>query len=93
MLRGSNGGPKTAGLSITSIKNQVETRRGRLRYAGMPGRRLRSIQALARFLYSVETRPLALKVESVEITSRDNDGQQLSLALQVSGVVLGAPEP
>ena len=52
-----------------------------------------SIQALTRFLYYVEEDPLALKVEALEITSRDNDGQQLSLALQVSGVVLGAAEP
>ena len=52
-----------------------------------------SIQALTRFLYSVEQDPLALKVEGMQITSRDNDGQQLGLALQVSGVLLGAPEP
>ena len=37
-----------------------------------------SIQALTRFLYAVEQDPLALKVESMEITSRDNEGQQLS---------------
>ena len=52
-----------------------------------------SMQAVARFLYNVEKDPLALKVESVEITSRDNDGQQLSLALQVSGLLLNPPEP
>lgn len=52
-----------------------------------------SMQAVSRFLYNVEKDPLALKVESVEITSRDNDGQQLSLALQVSGLLLNPPEP
>jgi hypothetical protein len=52
-----------------------------------------SIQALTRFLYNVEKDPLALKVEAVEITSRDNDGQQLSLALQVSGLLLHPAEP
>lgn len=52
-----------------------------------------SMQAVARFLYNVEKDPLALKVESVEITSRDNDGQQLSFALQVSGLLLNPPEP
>lgn len=52
-----------------------------------------SMQAVASFLYNVEKDPLALKVESVEITSRDNDGQQLSLALQVSGLLLNPPEP
>jgi len=48
-----------------------------------------SIQALTRFLYEVEKDPLALRVEAVEITSRDNDGQQLGLGLQVSGLLLG----
>ena len=43
-----------------------------------------SMQELTRFLYDVERDPLALRVESVEITTRDNNGQQLSLALQVS---------
>ncbi|MGZ4972654.1 MAG: hypothetical protein ACXWKG_08250 [Limisphaerales bacterium] len=46
------------------------------------------IQSLSKFIYDAEKDPLALKVESVEITSRDNNGQQLSLVLQVSGLVL-----
>jgi len=50
-----------------------------------------SIQALSRFLFNVEKDPLALKVEAVEITSRDDTGRQLSLALQVSGLLLNPP--
>jgi hypothetical protein len=52
-----------------------------------------NMQTLTRFLYDVEKDPLALKVDSVEITSRDNDGQQLSLALQVSGLLLNPEAP
>lgn len=51
-----------------------------------------TIQALTQFLYNVEKDPLALKVDAVEITARDNDGQQLSLALQVSGLLLNPRE-
>jgi hypothetical protein len=47
-----------------------------------------TIQSLTRFLYEVEQDPLALKVEAIEITARDNDGQQLALGLQVSGLLL-----
>ncbi len=43
---------------------------------------------LSRFLYSVEREPMALKLELVELSSRDKDGQQLSLGLQLSGLVL-----
>ena len=93
MLRGFERWSQDSRISVTSIKNQWK--RGEDDYVTLECRAdaYGSIQALARFLYSVEQDPLALKVESVEITSRDNDGQQLSLALQVSGVVLGAPEP
>jgi hypothetical protein len=46
------------------------------------------VEALTRFLYNVERDPLALRIESIEIASRDNDGNQLTLGLQVSGVSL-----
>ena len=43
---------------------------------------------LSRFLYDIEQGPMALKVESVDLSSHDNNGQQLTLGLQVSGLVL-----
>lgn len=47
-----------------------------------------SLGALTRFMYSVEKSPLALKVESAELSSRDNNGSQLALALVVTGLRL-----
>ena len=52
-----------------------------------------SIKTLTRFLYDVEADSLALKVEAIEITARDEGGQQLSLGLQVSGLQLTAQQP
>ncbi len=52
-----------------------------------------NLPALARFLYEIEKDPLALKIDSLEITARDNNGQQLSLSLQVSGLMLTPPAP
>ncbi len=43
--------------------------------------------AVSRFLYEVETDPMALRVQSVEITARDNEGRQMALGLQLSGLV------
>jgi hypothetical protein len=51
-----------------------------------------SIDALTRFLYNVERDPLALRIEAIEIAARDNNGAQLSLGLQVSGVTLKAQQ-
>ncbi|HZR16069.1 MAG TPA: hypothetical protein VFE51_01975 [Verrucomicrobiae bacterium] len=49
------------------------------------------ISRLSRFLYRAEREPLALKLEAVELSARDKEGQQLSLALQLNGLVLNPP--
>jgi hypothetical protein len=49
------------------------------------------IQSISKFLFDLEKDPLALKLDSLEITARDDAGQQLSLALQVSGLLLNPP--
>jgi hypothetical protein len=46
------------------------------------------LSALSRFLHDIEKDPMALKLQNVEISSRDNNGQQLTLGLQISGLVL-----
>ena len=49
------------------------------------------INKLSRFLYHAEREPLALRMESVELSARDKDGQQLSLGLQLNGLMLNPP--
>jgi hypothetical protein len=51
-----------------------------------------SLATLSRFLYEVEKSPLALRVDSVELTSRDDAGQKLTLGLLVSGLRLAPLE-
>lgn len=51
-----------------------------------------SIGTLAKFLYNVERDPMALRIESLEIAARDKDGQNLSLGLQIGGLVLNGEE-
>jgi hypothetical protein len=43
---------------------------------------------VARFLHDIEKDPMALKLQNVELSSHDNNGQQLTLGLQISGLVL-----
>ncbi len=49
------------------------------------------LSRLSRFLYRVEREPLALKIQAVELSAKDKDGQQLSLGLQFSGLMLRPP--
>jgi hypothetical protein len=43
---------------------------------------------LTKFLYEVEHSEMALRIEAVELSARDNDGKQLALGLSVSGLRL-----
>jgi hypothetical protein len=47
-----------------------------------------TLTTLSRFLYELERSPLALRIDSVELTARDDNGQKLGLALVVSGLRL-----
>jgi hypothetical protein len=51
------------------------------------------LDKLNRFLYSIERDPMALKLELVELGAKDKEGQQLSLGLQLSGLVLNTTTP
>jgi hypothetical protein len=79
---------QTSGISISSLKPQwKDTDEG---YNALVCRAdgAGNIQTIARFLYELEKDPLPLKVEAVEISSREDDGQQLSLGIQVSGLLI-----
>lgn len=78
-------------ISVTSVKpmwkqnDEFTTLECRVDASG-------SLQNLAKFIYSVEKDPVALKVQVVELTAQDKDGRQLTLGLQVSGLALEAAE-
>jgi len=43
---------------------------------------------LSQFLYNIEKGPMALKLDSVELSAHSDTGQQLTLGLQISGLAL-----
>jgi hypothetical protein len=47
--------------------------------------------AIIRFLYDLEKDPTGLQVQDVEMTARDDTGQQISLGLELSGLLLPSP--
>jgi hypothetical protein len=46
------------------------------------------IATLSRLLYNMERDPMALQLQSVEISARDSAGRDLALSLRLSGLVL-----
>jgi hypothetical protein len=51
-----------------------------------------SLAAISRFLFQIERDPMGVKVDSMELTTRDTEGSQLALVLQVSGLLLNPPK-
>ena len=47
-----------------------------------------NLQSIAHFLYQVERDPLGVKVDTLELTTRNPEGSQLALVIQVSGLLL-----
>jgi Tfp pilus assembly protein PilO len=47
-----------------------------------------NLGTLSRFVYDIEKGPMALKLDSVEFSTHDNTGQQLTLGLQISALAL-----
>lgn len=78
-------------IGISSIKPQWK--RGNDDYMTLECRvdGFGGLPAMVRFLYDLEKDPLALRVESVEITARDDRGEQLTFGLLVSGLLLNPP--
>jgi Tfp pilus assembly protein PilO len=47
-----------------------------------------TVGSLSQFLYNIEKGPMALKLDSVELSAHSDNGQQLTLGLQISGLAL-----
>jgi hypothetical protein len=48
------------------------------------------MQTLLHFLYNMEKDPLGVKIESFDLSSRDDNGRQMTLGLNLSGLILPA---
>ncbi|MGC3961423.1 MAG: hypothetical protein QM813_26905 [Verrucomicrobiota bacterium] len=81
-----------ARISVNSITPQWKQDRDGLKTLECRVDAAGTVGTLARFVYNVEHDAMALKIESVEVTARDKEGNNLSLGLQVSGLVLNGTE-
>lgn len=88
VLQAFDGWAQDSGASITSIAPQWKndspdytTLDCRVEASGDLG-------TLSRFIYDLEKGPMALRLESLALNTRDDAGQQLTLDLQVSALLL-----
>ena len=81
---------KDAGVTVSGLKPQWKRGSDRDEHQVLECRAEASgsLSSLSRFLYQVEKDPMAMKVDVVDLTTRDTEGRNLTLSLQVSGLVL-----
>jgi Tfp pilus assembly protein PilO len=51
------------------------------------------LQTLTQFIYAIENDPMSLQIETIQLAARDDQGQELTLGLQVSGLALVSKTP
>ena len=51
-----------------------------------------NLDTLSRFLYDLEKGPMALRLDSVELSARDKEGQQMTLSTEINGLALIQPD-
>jgi len=92
MLKAFERWSQAGGVSVSSIRPQwkeAETDYKTLLCRADVGG---SLSAITRFLFQIERDRLGVKVDSMELTSRNTEGSQLALVIQVSGLLLNPPK-
>ncbi len=44
--------------------------------------------ALTKLIYDIEKGPMAVRLDAVELSAHDNNGQQMTLGLEINGLAL-----
>jgi Tfp pilus assembly protein PilO len=92
LLKSFDGWAGSSGAQITSIMPQWKNDSTNYMTLGCRVEASGSLGTLSKFLYDVERGPVALRLDTVELTTHDNTGQQLTLGLEVNGLALAAKE-
>ena len=92
MLKAFDRWSQDGGVSVSSIRPQWKEAQEDYKTLECRADVSGSLSAITRFLYHIEKDPMGVKVETMELQSRDTEGTQLALIIQVSGLVLNPPK-
>jgi len=87
-LKGLNGWARESGTEITSIMPQWKSDSTNYMTLDCRVESSGELGALCRFMYNIEKGPMAVRLDSVELSSHDNNGQQMTLGLEINGLSL-----
>ena len=92
LMRALNAWHTETGADLASMMPQTKTESTNYTTVACRVELAGSLNTLSRYLYDVEKGPMAVRVDTVELSSHDNLGQQLTLGLEVNGLALTHPE-
>jgi Tfp pilus assembly protein PilO len=92
MLKAFERWSRAGGVSVSSIRPQWKEAEDDYKTLECRADVGGSLAAISRFLYQIERDLMGVKVDSMELTARDNEGAQLALVIQVSGLLLNPPQ-
>jgi hypothetical protein len=88
MLKAFERWAQAGGVSVSSIRPQWKEAEDDYRTLECRADVAGNLQSLTHFLYQIERDPLGVKVDTLELTTRNPEGSQLALVVQVSGLLL-----
>ena len=92
MLKAFERWSQEGGVSVSSIRPQWKEAQDDYKTLECRADVAGSISSISKFLFQIERDPLGVKVDTMELTARDNEGNQLALVIQVSGLLLNPPK-
>lgn len=80
-----------SGVSVSSIRPQAKQANDDTQTIECRADAFGKLSSLSRFLYLIEKDTLGVKIDSIELTPRDKQAEEVNLILQVSGLMLPTP--
>jgi Tfp pilus assembly protein PilO len=93
LLRAFNGWASDSGVNVSSVTPQWQNNQDDYSTLDCRVEASGGLSTLSRFIYEIESDPMALQLASIELTASDDKGQQLTLGLDVNGLALISPQP
>lgn len=83
---------RSSGAEVTSLMPQWKTESTNYLTLACRVETAGNLGALSRFLYDLEKGPMALRLDAVELGTRDKEGQQMTLGVEINGLALVTKE-
>ena len=87
-LKAIDGWSRDSGVEITSITPQWKSESTNYMTLNCRVETGGDLNSLSKFIYDIEKGPMPLRLDTVELSSHDNSGQQMTLGLDINGLAL-----